>query len=593
MTTAFTNDINTIMQLLSEKLASNEDSVTETFRNVASGKLEIVETITPAEEECLRILLGFMAAVGPQNIWDSLKPLLIKLVVRPLPDTPPLPPEMNMDLSAISAALKNLLKEYAGVIDPGFGVGPSREEVEKVIQKILSQDLRQLTRCGVLIMSYFFYADFHYPQPETGEYNISGQPFEKVKWLYRYWFNQLEVAEKGSDLEDFFAAQSLEFHGHYIPKGKVIKKWSTSLSCGGDLLAVDCLTPENTPHLFDDIIDFFSTADIVSANLESTVSDALPFGRTQERGQPARMNTSTEMFEKFYNEAKINFFSTATNHALDWGEEGVLDTLDELEKSGAQYAGTAKTQAEQDDIVIIDKDSIKIALLAYTFDLNGYTVPAGKPYMANVVRFNDADPAPDYSLIEKQVALAKAKGAEHIVAYCHWGWEFEMYPHVNIVEAAHEVIACGVDTILGNHPHVSQPAQLIEREGKPPALVIYAFGDFVSFHPESRNSKLAYLVKFDIQKVAYWAGPGMPPMPRMPDFALPYYTTITNLEALPIYIVNEKLGEKSYNCRIVKFDDVLNAPDDYGLTELEKSQLPHLEDKVWREILSPLSELMT
>ncbi|WP_240357248.1 CapA family protein [Pseudomonas hygromyciniae] len=75
-----------------------------------------------------------------------------------------------------------------------------------------------------------------------------------------------------------------------------------------------------------------------------------------------------------------------------------------------------------------------------------------------------------------------------------------MYPHVNIVEAARKVIACGVDTILGNHAHVSQPAELIPRPGKQDALVIYAFGDFVSYHPESRNSKLAYTLKFSIGK---------------------------------------------------------------------------------------------
>lgn len=593
MTADLTRDLNEVIKLISQKLETNEQSVMETFRQVASGELEIVETITPHEKLCLRILLGFMAVVGLQNVWERLKPLLIG--GGPLPE--PMPSNEDMDLSAISVGFQDLLKDYKDLGDPPINVWvpPSVEDVKKVIQEILAADKRQLTRFGVLILSYVFYDDFHYPQPETAYYNISGQPFEKVKWLYRYWFNQLEVAEKGSDLEDFFAAQSLTIHQNLAPLGKVRKTWSTSLSCGGDLLAVDCLKPENTPHLFDGITDFFSTADIVSANLESTVSDKIKFGRTQAKGQPAKMNTNTEMFDKFRHEAKINFFSTATNHALDWGEEGVLSTLDVLEASGAQYAGTAKSQAEQDDIVIVDKDGFKVALLAYTFDLNGYAVPAGKPYMANVVRFNDADPAPDYSLIEKQVALAKAKGAEHIVAYCHWGWEFEMYPHVNIVEAAHKVIACGVDTILGNHPHVSQPAQLIKREGKLPALVIYAFGDFVSFHPESRNSKLAYLVKFDIKKVAYGYSPRMPP--KLPD-AFPTYTTVTNLEALPIYIVNEKLGkdphtgEDSYNCRIVKFNDVLKAPDDYGLTELEKSQLPHLKDKVWNDILSPLAGVM-
>lgn len=285
------------------------------------------------------------------------------------------------------------------------------------------------------------------------------------------------------------------------------------------------------------------------------------------------MNTSEAMFRKFRDEAKINFFSTATNHAMDWGEQGVLATLDILRRSGAYHSGTAASQAEQDDVVVVEKNGIKISLLAFTFDLNGYKVPTDKPYLVNEVRFNDANPAPDYALIKKQVAAAKRKGADHIIAYCHWGWEFEMYPHVNIVEAAREVVACGVDTILGNHPHVSQPAELIEREGLPPALVIYAFGDFVSYHPESRNSKLAYIVKFQICKYGTEK------------------SFLANFEALPIYILNAKRDDGSYDCRIMKFASILRNPDGYGLTDLEKDQLTHLMHKIWIEILSPLSAI--
>ncbi|MCU6275498.1 CapA family protein [Morganella morganii] len=447
------------------------------------------------------------------------------------------------------------------------------------IKNIINTDKRTKQRFLILFMSYVFYEEFHYPQPETGVYDIANNEFEKIKWVYRYWFNQLEVAERDSGLESFFSSQNINIKIKKPPMVTIPPvppeawKRSISVSCGGDLLAVDVLTPNNTKYLFDDITDFYSSADIVSANLESTVDDEAEFGRIPVDGKPFKMNTHTSMFDKFRNEAKINFFSTATNHAMDLGKDGILKTLDVLKKSGAYYSGTATSAAEQEDVVIFDKNGLRIALLAFTFDLNGYNLPENESYLVNVVRFNDADPKPDYSLIENQVAIAKAKGADHIIAYCHWGWEFEMYPHVNIVEAAHKVIECGVDTILGNHPHVSQPAQIIERENMPPALVIYAFGDFVSYHPDSRNSKLAYLIKFDI--VSHFGSK----------------TSVTNVQALPIYIVNAHLKGDSYDCRIVKFEDVFNNPDNYGLTDLEKSQLPHLYNKVWLEILSPLAKL--
>lgn len=426
-------------------------------------------------------------------------------------------------------------------------------------------DLKALRRQTVLLMSYIFYEDFHYPQQGTGRYDIANDSFEKLKWLYRYSLNQLEVAEKGSGIEEVFASQNLGgFAIETPPEAKYI-----TVACAGDLLAVDVLKPENTVSLFDDIVDFYSDADIVSANLESTVDESKPIGRYQLSGQPAQMNTSEAMFNKFCSEAKINFFSTATNHAMDWGPDGVRATLDVLKKSGALYAGTAASQAEQDEVVIFQKGDARVALLSFTMDLNGYAIPPDQPYLVNEVRFNDVNPGPDYALLRRQVTQARDRGADCIIAYCHWGWEFEMYPHVDIRRAAREILLSGVDVILGNHAHVSQPAEVID--GK---LVIYSFGDFVSYHPESRNSKLSYIVKFDVFSSQPWS------------------RFVRGLKVLPIYIVNEDLGGGKFNCRIVRFYDVLENPDAYGLTDEEKNQLPHLRDKVWKEILSPLSKLM-
>ena len=465
-------------------------------------------------------------------------------------------------------------------------ITPEEERYAKAIIKWLLEvgpkNKRTVSRIALLLMSYIFYEDFHYPQPEKGIYDIANNDFEKLKWVYRYWFNQLEVAEKGSGIEDIFSSQDLSELAQKKPDNATV----LSISCAGDLLAVDVLTPENTAYLFDEIRDFYSTTKIVSANLESTVDKNSDVGRTQVPGEPAKMNTSQEMFDKFRSEAGINFFSTATNHALDWDESGVLATLDVLAASGARYSGTAKSSEQQNDITVVNvwpesapgtedeelPPEMRVGLLSFTMDLNGFTKPEGKPYLVNEVRFNDVDPAPDYTLIKAQVAAAKEKGADWIIAYVHWGWEFEMYPHANIREVAHKIIECGVDTILGNHAHVSQPAELIKREGKQDALVIYSFGDFVSYHPESRNSKLSYIVRFEVVKKS--------------DKLF-----IAGLDALPIYIINERVNDEKFNCRIVKFQNVLSNPDIYGLTDIEKNQLPHLRDKVWRQILSPLANL--
>lgn len=550
-TPAMDEAVETMTALLNERLADHEDDVVAVLTKASTGDLPMVETLTDSDRAIMRTIFGLLVDIGPGTLWKELQPVMGTVLSR---------------------------------AKDGSNAGDHKSSIlglfDKILHGLVARGSRMFSDHGlpgvaVLTPSYVFYEDFHDPQPEKGVYDVAGTAFEKVKWIYRYWFNQIEVVEQGSGLADFFADQVLT-PGHLPELAAASTRSVVSLSCAGDLLAVDVLVPENTDRLFEDIADFYSSADIVSANLESTVSKDDPIGRHQSPGLAAQMNTSQDMFDRFVDDAKINYFSVATNHCLDWGERGILNTLDVLAKSGAHYSGTAASQAEQDDVVVVDRNGIKVGLLSFTFDVNDQPWPDGKPYLANMVRVNDADPAPDYTLVERHVAAAKAKGAEYIVAYCHWGWEFEMHPHANVVKAAHEIVARGVDVILGNHPHVSQPAQVIERDGKPNALVTYAFGDFVSYHPYSRNSKFAWAIKFDIEKIV-----------TGDDTVVSW----RNLQALPIYIVNSDLGDGRYDCRIVKFENVLADPDGYGLTDREKSELPHLRDVVWDKILAPLSHI--
>ncbi|WP_207204867.1 CapA family protein [Clostridium minihomine] len=534
----------------------DEDAIHTTMEPIWNGTWAMPQTAYEEEKEFAQSLLEWALQMdgdvckeafepildgGWEVVWNDVDPGMIWKPV--LPDFPHFPENGT---------------------DPGFSFPPFPDPEDV--------DNRMLTRAFVLLCSYIFYDQFHYPQPQIGEYNITGNPFEKLKWLYRYWFNQLEVAEKDSGLEEYFRQQNL-----YLSEDDFEITNKVTLSSAGDLLAVDVLTPENTPYLFDAIKDFYSDADLVCANLESTVDKYSPVGRTQVKGQPAKMNTSEEMFWKFRNEAGINYFSTANNHAMDWGEQGVLATLNVLKQSGAYYSGTNENQQQQDDVLIVDKNGIKIAMLSYTFDINGNQLPPNKSYLVNEVRFNDQ--FCNIDMVKRHVAKAKEKGADIILAFCHWGWEFEMYPHNNIVEVAREMLQSGVDAILGNHPHVSQPMERYDSRPdsyppRPEALVVYAYGDFVSFHPDSRNSKIAYLTKFDIVK-------GKSKVTGETE------TRLVDLKMLPIYILNEKLSDTKYDCRILKFKDVYENPDDYGLTDLEKWQLPHLNDVVLRKILLP------
>ena len=182
---------------------------------------------------------------------------------------------------------------------------------------------------------------FCQPHPCPGVY--SSREDEEF-WCYKCWGHALEQPMPGSNLAEFFRQQDLQFP---LPAGFREERRIT-VSHGSDCMAVDCICDAYTPHLFDSIADFYLTTDLPTANLESTVYPAAPFGRNQPKVQPGqtrtdcnpRMNTSAGMLDRFVN-AGIRYFSTANNHCYDYDEAGLLATLDELDRRGAAHSGTA------------------------------------------------------------------------------------------------------------------------------------------------------------------------------------------------------------------------------------------------------------
>src|SRR5699024_4866020 len=110
------------------------------------------------------------------------------------------------------AAIRKQFAEHLAT-DPGDGLSDPRiDELIDILGEAKRGYSLHLSGLAVITASYVFYEDFHYPQPETGIYDIAHSAADKLKWVYRYWFNQLEVAQRGSGLEEFFRGQVLQNH---------------------------------------------------------------------------------------------------------------------------------------------------------------------------------------------------------------------------------------------------------------------------------------------------------------------------------------------------------------------------------------------
>lgn len=380
---------------------------------------------------------------------------------------------------------------------------------------------------------------FRYSQETEG--NAEFMSFgEKLWWGYKYFFNPVEKAEKGKNIEEYFRKQDLNFT---FPQG-FEETARIRFTAGGDILASHHIRTDNTSNLWEEAEDFLFDSDICCANLETPVvpSVSASFVPKNILKAPA-LNNTPEVFDVFYKEGKgINFFSTANNHCLDMGEAGLLKTLEFLEQKGCYHVGTACSVKQREAFPVIDKNGIRIAFLSYTFSTNGKPVPEGKEYLVNYIRLNRPDC--DISLIKKQVHTAKTEQQADIVIACiHWSLEFEAYPIQNIIDMGHELMSLGIDIIVGNHPHGIQPMEKYTYQDpfsgvKKQGLILYALGDLISCHEHIPNSRLNNLVRINISKG------------RIDGKQL---TIISALRIRPMYIYSKMEGDKCVDFRLLNF----------------------------------------
>ncbi len=176
-------------------------------------------------------------------------------------------------------------------------------------------------------------------------------------------------------------------------------------------------------------------------------------------------NSPTDVGDAFL-DAGFNIVSLATNHTIDKGEKGVLNSRKYWNtKENIIAAGSYSSFEERDEVHILEVNGIKYGFLSYTTYTNGLIVPKGKEYLVNVY---------NKDLIKSEIERYRDK-VDLLIVAMHWGTEYMTYPTSAQKEIAKYLADLGVDLIIGTHPHVIEPIEYIDD-----TLVIYSLGNFVS-----------------------------------------------------------------------------------------------------------------
>ena len=172
--------------------------------------------------------------------------------------------------------------------------------------------------------------------------------------------------------------------------------------------------------------------------------------------------------------------ATASNHAADRGEAGVVATLDALDAHGLGHAGTYRSQQDASvPFALYELErggrTVTVAQISTTMDLNGLEDPTGYS-----VSLNDVD------AITKAAKSARAAGADLVVVHSQLGEEYETTPNDKQVSYAQSLADTGqVDIFFGAHPHVPQPAEKLSGGvGGKGMWVSYSAGNYISNQDE-------------------------------------------------------------------------------------------------------------
>ena len=196
--------------------------------------------------------------------------------------------------------------------------------------------------------------------------------------------------------------------------------------------------------------------------------------------------------------AGIDAVSVANNHALDFGEEGLIDMLAALDSSGIAHAGAgADLGAAMRPAPTSTGAGVRVGLLACTDNEPGWAAGQRSPG----VWFVPTDPAdPRARRLLDQVSRLR-EIADLAVVSCHWGSNWGSEPEPGHRELAHALVVAGAHVVVGHSCHVLRGVEV--HRG---ALILYGAGDLIDDYAvdeSERNDRSAvFLAEAD---------PGPPP----------------------------------------------------------------------------------
>jgi poly-gamma-glutamate capsule biosynthesis protein CapA/YwtB (metallophosphatase superfamily) len=294
-------------------------------------------------------------------------------------------------------------------------------------------------------------------------------------------------------------------------------------------------------HMFKEVGPLLKEADLTIGNLETTLSGREKYYQRVNSviGGPA-FNCPDELAETL-KRSGFDVLTTANNHCMDRGIDGLKRTLGILDKAGIYHTGTFRSYEESRNKLIIKVKDIKIGIIACTYGTNGFELTDQEAWAVNYI---------DEHILSQVYEMKKE--ADLTIVCLHLGREFTD----QLIKAqrywVQKLFEHGADIILGAHPHVIQPMSFkkvkdldgIEKD----RFVIYSLGDFISdILWDDINSITGMILNLEVAKNTQGN------------------VAVTNVEYVPTWVLISKIDNKT-NFVLLPMSKYLNSSGSSTLT---------------------------
>lgn len=252
------------------------------------------------------------------------------------------------------------------------------------------------------------------------------------------------------------------------------------ISAVGDIMldgtARPVMAEQGYDYPFVKMIPYFAGAQIIIGNVEGPLTNR----GTPEQDKTFVFRSPPDKVSAALKEAGFNVASLANNHTLDYGAEGLTQTIEALDKVNILHVGAGADLAAARQPAILQFNGQRVAMLAYSMTLpENFFAGPGK---AGTAFGHEAH-------VRADIQAARER-ADIVLVSFHWGQEGKTTLRDYQTHLGHIAIDAGASAVIGHHPHILQGIEQY-KDG----IILYSLGNFTfgSYSMKSSRSAVAQL----------------------------------------------------------------------------------------------------